>query len=94
MKVLATRLIPPLVQKRLDSLKGVVMHQWKSMEEPMPRKELLQNVKDCHGILCLLTDKMDAELIDAAKELKVCWPLLLSLFNCNSYRLRKHSKNR
>ena len=32
----------------------------------MPRAELLQRVRSCDGILCLLTDRIDQELLDAA----------------------------
>lgn len=33
---------------------------------PPPREQLLQRVVGCHGILALLTDKIDGELMDAA----------------------------
>jgi glyoxylate reductase len=39
---------------------------------PPTRSELLSGVKDCHGILSLLSDRMDAEVFDAAgPQLKV-----------------------
>ena len=33
---------------------------------PLPRKELLRRVRGRDGVLCLLTDRMDAEAMDAA----------------------------
>lgn len=32
---------------------------------PMPRAELLDRVRGCDGILCMLTDRIDGELLDA-----------------------------
>lgn len=32
----------------------------------MPREELLKGVQGAHGLLCLLSDKIDAEVLDAA----------------------------
>lgn len=40
---------------------------WDS-DEPIPRKELLQRVQGAHGLLCLLSDKVDVEVLDAAGE--------------------------
>lgn len=40
-------------------------------ELPAPRPELLARVKDARGIVSLLTDRIDAEVMDAAPGLKV-----------------------
>ncbi|XP_035983138.1 glyoxylate reductase/hydroxypyruvate reductase isoform X2 [Fundulus heteroclitus] len=39
--------------------------QWDS-DEPVPRTELLRGVQGAHGLVCLLSDKIDAEVLDAA----------------------------
>lgn len=39
---------------------------WDSDDIPVSRKELLQKVKGVDGLLCTLTEKIDAELLDAA----------------------------
>ena len=39
---------------------------WDSDDVPVPRKELLQKVKGVDALLCVLTEKIDAELLDAA----------------------------
>lgn len=39
--------------------------QWKE-DRAIPRQEFLKLAKGADGILCLLTDKIDAELLDAA----------------------------
>lgn len=38
---------------------------------PPPREEILRQVADCEGLLCLLTDKIDGRVMDAAPKLKV-----------------------
>lgn len=41
------------------------MSVWDS-DEPLPRAELLKKVEGAHGLLCLLSDRIDAEVLDAA----------------------------
>ncbi|MDY7029272.1 MAG: D-glycerate dehydrogenase, partial [Spirochaetota bacterium] len=36
----------------------------------MTRQELLENIRDADGVLCLLTDKIDTEVFDTAKSAK------------------------
>lgn len=43
---------------------------WDS-DEPVPRAELLKGVAGAHGILCLLSDKIDTEVLDAAGKAKL-----------------------
>ena len=38
--------------------------------EPMPRDELLRRVAACDGLVCMLADRIDPELLDAAPRLK------------------------
>src|SRR5688572_13954774 len=40
-------------------------------EGPPPREVLMEKVREVDGLLCLLTDRIDAELLDAAANLKV-----------------------
>lgn len=47
------------------SLNRCEVSQWDS-DEPVPRAELLKGVQGAHGLLCLLSDKIDAEVLDAA----------------------------
>ncbi len=39
--------------------------------EAIPRSELLARVAGKHALICLLTDRVDAEVLDAAKDLRV-----------------------
>lgn len=47
------------------------MSLWDS-DEPVPRAELLKGVHGAHGLLCLLSDKIDAEVLDAAGIRHLC----------------------
>ncbi|KAI8073190.1 D-isomer specific 2-hydroxyacid dehydrogenase [Gongronella butleri] len=70
MKVLVTRLLPPETQARLEQQEFELV-QWKK-DEAIPRATLLELVKGVDGLLCLLTDRIDDEVLDAAgPQLKV-----------------------
>lgn len=43
------------------------LDHWDS-EDPIPRDELLKRVAGLDGLYCLLTEKIDSELLDAAGE--------------------------
>ena len=60
-----------MAQEALDMIAEVAeMELWQD-ELPPPRDVLLTKVKDIDGLLSLLTDKVDAQLMDAAPKLKV-----------------------
>src|SRR5579871_4373215 len=66
-KVFVTRQLP-------DGI--TVFNAWTDTEVwpedgPPPREALLRKVADIDGLLCLLTDKIDAELLDRAPRLRV-----------------------
>jgi glyoxylate reductase len=64
-KVFVTRVIP---DKGLDLVKDFCdVDLWEG-ELPPSRDELLQRVQGVDGLLCLLTDKIDGEVMDAAGE--------------------------
>ncbi|KAL1916835.1 uncharacterized protein VTP21DRAFT_5539 [Calcarisporiella thermophila] len=70
-KVFVTRIIPPGAQKLLEEQHNVHIEQWKDAKR-IPREILLEKVRGVDGILCMLTDKIDKELCDAAgPQLKV-----------------------
>ena len=37
----------------------------------MPRAELLKSVSGAHGLVCLLSDRIDAEVLDAAGRVNI-----------------------
>jgi glyoxylate reductase len=74
LKVFVTRTIPPnglaALHEGVARLGGVV-DIW-SEDRPITRDELLQRVRGIDGLYCLLTEKIDDELLDAAgPQLKV-----------------------
>ncbi|MDY0094132.1 MAG: D-glycerate dehydrogenase [Candidatus Vecturithrix sp.] len=66
-KVYVTRLIP---QIGIDLLQAECHVEINPHDRPLTRQELLENVQGCDGILCLLTDKIDAEVFDAVQGVK------------------------
>ena len=66
-KVYITRRIP---QEGIDLLNRVADVEINPVDSPMPRAELLNKIADCDGVIGLLTDKIDTEFFDAAKNLK------------------------
>ncbi len=66
-KVLVTRRVP---QECLDLLKPHFELEHYNKGTAIPRKLLLKSVKDKDGLLCLLTDKIDHELLAAGPKLK------------------------
>ena len=68
-KVYVTRIIPEPGLSILKEYCDIEVHE--SKEWPPSREELINKVKDKDGLLCLLTDKVDSEVMDAASNLKV-----------------------
>ena len=67
-KIFVTRLIP---EEGLAMIRDVAdMNVWED-ELPPPREVLLKHVRDIDGLVSLLTDKIDAELMDLNSRLKV-----------------------
>lgn len=67
-KVYVTRHLPPTAYQELQ--KACEVEIWDE-EFPPPYETIRQRIADKQGLLCLLTDRIDAELMDAAPELKV-----------------------
>uniref|UniRef100_A0A2K5PZK4 Glyoxylate and hydroxypyruvate reductase n=1 Tax=Cebus imitator TaxID=2715852 RepID=A0A2K5PZK4_CEBIM len=65
MKVFVTRRIPPEGRAALARAADCEVEQWDS-DEPIPDKELERGVAGAHGLLCLLSDRVDKRLLDVA----------------------------
>lgn len=65
MKVFVTRRIPPEGRAALAQAADCEVEQWDS-DEPIPSKELERGVAGAHGLLCLLSDRVDKKVLDAA----------------------------
>jgi len=70
MKILITRKIPG---EYIGKLKSAGYQLWVSeFDRPLTYEEILENVKNMDGLLSLLTDKVDAAVMDAAgSQLKI-----------------------
>ena len=66
-RVYVTRLLPKEAMDRIHAYCDAKV--WEG-ELPPPREVLMENVRDIDGLLSLLTDKIDAELMDRAPKLK------------------------
>lgn len=67
-KVYVTRLLPKPAMDQVNSYCDVKI--WEG-DLPPPRDTIIENVASVEGLLCLLTDKIDAPLMDKAPKLKV-----------------------
>jgi glyoxylate reductase len=66
--VLLTRRIPSSVIARLENECELDLYQGR---EAIPRSELLARVVDKQALICLLTDRVDAEVLEAGRHLRV-----------------------
>ncbi|POM73071.1 Glyoxylate reductase/hydroxypyruvate reductase [Phytophthora palmivora] len=70
-KVFFSRNVPYAIEQFRQRLakvgaNAVSVESFISEEKCISREELLKSVKGCTGLFCLLTDKVDAEVLDAA----------------------------
>ncbi len=80
-KVFITRNIPAVGPQKLRRQSGWDIQQWEK-DEVIPRDVLLQSVKGSDAILSLLTERIDAELLEAAgPQLKVVANLAVGFDN-------------
>ncbi len=80
-KVFITRNIPAIGPDKLRKQSGWEIDQW-SKDEVIPRDELLRRVKGADAVLSLLTERIDAEFIEAAgPQLKVVANLAVGFDN-------------
>lgn len=68
MKVFVTGRIPEAIVSLIRSEHEVVARH---DERPMPRNELLESVADVEGLLCMITDRIDDELMQRAPQLRM-----------------------
>ncbi|KAI4895448.1 hypothetical protein NFI96_011961 [Prochilodus magdalenae] len=90
-RVYVTRQIPPRGLQILRESGQVQFELWDS-DDPVPRQELLKKVKGCDGLICVLTEKIDAEVLDAAgPNLKVLSTMSVGFDHLSLDELKKRS---
>ncbi len=88
MKVYITRKIP---KEAINYLKlNNIKFSFYQKDQPIPKQELLRNVKNADALLTLLTDKIDSEIIDAMENCKVIANFAVGYDNIDV----KHAKSR
>jgi lactate dehydrogenase-like 2-hydroxyacid dehydrogenase len=67
-KILVTRKLPSSILAKLEPVGDVELH---AEDGAMPHDELIARAADKDAIVCMLTDRIDRSLLDAASRLKV-----------------------
>ncbi|AXF57061.1 2-hydroxyacid dehydrogenase [Salicibibacter kimchii] len=68
-KIYITRKLPEAIKIRLAE--HFEVRSWEKEDEPVPRETLLEEIKDVDGLFCMITEKIDEEVLQAGKDLKV-----------------------
>jgi glyoxylate reductase len=68
LSVLLTRRVPSSVISKLEAVCDVDLYSGRSA---IPREELIERIDGKHALMCLLTDRIDREVLDAGRELKI-----------------------
>src|SRR5499426_4672997 len=66
--ILITRALPPVAVARARDRADVVFHD---VDAPLPRAELLRRLQGRQGLVCVITDTVDEDLLAACPDLKV-----------------------
>jgi lactate dehydrogenase-like 2-hydroxyacid dehydrogenase len=87
-KVLATCPLFPAARNILDD--EFEVEYWTNPDR-MPRDELLKRVADKEGLVCLLADKVDEELLTAAPNLRIAATVSVGFDNIDVEACTKHN---
>ncbi|MGM8211964.1 2-hydroxyacid dehydrogenase [Virgibacillus sp. W0430] len=67
--IFITRKIPDEIIKPYEN--HFQFKMWQSEDEPIPKDVLIEEVKRADGLLCLITEQVDEELLQQARHLKI-----------------------
>ncbi len=76
-RIFVTRRIP---SQHLERLSGFDVTTWEG-DGPVPRDVLLEEVMSVRGLLCMLTDTIDVDLLDVARDLEVISQMAVGVDN-------------
>jgi glyoxylate reductase len=79
-KIFVTRKLPEVV--RVELIRYVEAEIW-DFETPPPYEVILEKIQGKDGLLCLLTDRIDANVINAGTQLKVISQIAVGFDNIN-----------
>ncbi len=80
-RIYITRPLPPAAMQILEG--QVEYRMWERENEPVKRETLLREIVDVEGIICLITEKMDAEVIDRSHRCRVIAQVAVGYDNIN-----------
>ncbi len=86
-RVLVTRRIPSSVLATLEACCDVDLH---TGPDAIPRDDLLRRVCAKQALICLLTDKVDREVLDAGTDLKIVANIAVGYDNVDVAYARSH----
>jgi len=86
-RVLVTNRIPPAVLQCLESDLEIDYH---AEQKALSRDQLLDRVRDKHGLLCVVTDTIDAGIIKAGSQLRVIANIAVGYDNIDIATAKKH----
>ena len=86
-RVLVTNRIPAAVLQRLESDLEIDYHTEK---DALSRDQLLDRVRDKHGLLCVVTDTIDSRIIKAGSQLRVIANIAVGYDNIDIATAKKH----
>ena len=86
--VYVTRILPESVMQSVAL--NCEMGYWAKEDGPVPRDVLLESVQHIDGLLCLLTDKVDEELLMAAPRLRVVANMAVGFDNIDVDACTRH----
>jgi len=81
----------PAFERIQEKLSGKFLIKQRDVQEVIPRSELLKSVEDVEGLFCILEDKIDAELLEKAKKLKVVSTMSVGYDHINIEECTKRS---
>ncbi|MHC0553041.1 2-hydroxyacid dehydrogenase [Salinicoccus sp. CNSTN-B1] len=87
-KIVITRRINPAMVDKLKKDFEVVV--WDEDNTPMPRQKFLEETKDAHGVMTMLSDKVDEEMLGGAQNLKVVANLAVGYDNIDLEAAKSH----
>ena len=86
-RVLVTNRIPAAVLQHLESDLEIDYH---TEQNALSRDQLLDRVRDKHGLLCVVTDTIDAGIIKAGLQLRVIANIAVGYDNIDIATAKKH----
>ncbi|HET6371229.1 MAG TPA: D-glycerate dehydrogenase [Nitrospiria bacterium] len=67
-KILLTRTLPEAIQKKIARRFNLVLNK---QDRPLTRNEIIRKIKNCDGVISMLSDPIDSKVMDNSPRLKI-----------------------